>query len=103
MHGHKQGRAVGRTGPQPTDGCLLRHVSCLTTDACRDDALYLIVAVAPQVITPGVKKVLRGKGMPISQSPGTFGNMHINFEVRCSHVKAQTFPLLVLALAVQLL
>lgn len=38
-----------------------------------------------QVITPDTRKVLKGKGMPISKSPGTFGNMQILFKVRLLH------------------
>jgi len=38
-----------------------------------------------EVITPDTRKVLKGKGMPISKSPGTFGNMQILFKVRLLH------------------
>mmetsp|Transcript_7757 Transcript_7757/g.16701 ORF Transcript_7757/g.16701 Transcript_7757/m.16701 type:complete len:325 (+) Transcript_7757:272-1246(+) len=33
------------------------------------------------IITPGTQKVVRGKGMPITKQPGTYGNMFIKFEV----------------------
>ncbi|KAG2429150.1 hypothetical protein HYH02_014185 [Chlamydomonas schloesseri] len=34
------------------------------------------------VIRPGESKVLRGKGMPITKEPGTFGNMVLKFDVK---------------------
>lgn len=33
------------------------------------------------VITPSTKKIISGHGMPISKSPGSFGNLHIQFDV----------------------
>jgi len=34
-----------------------------------------------QVIAPDTIKVVRGKGMPISKSPGQFGDLRIKFKV----------------------
>ena len=33
------------------------------------------------VITPSTKKIISGHGMPISKFPGSFGNLHIKFDV----------------------
>ncbi|KAG2492555.1 hypothetical protein HYH03_009217 [Edaphochlamys debaryana] len=34
------------------------------------------------VIRPGEAKIVRGKGMPVTKEPGTYGNLIIKFEVR---------------------
>ncbi|GIM06063.1 hypothetical protein Vretimale_10488, partial [Volvox reticuliferus] len=34
------------------------------------------------VVRPGDARVLRGKGMPITKEPGSFGNMIVKFDIR---------------------
>lgn len=40
-----------------------------------------VCAGAVKVITPDTVKVVRGKGMPISKSPGQHGDLRIKFKV----------------------
>jgi DnaJ family protein B protein 4 len=47
-----------------------------------DGRSVVVPVVAP--VSPGSTKVVAGEGMPISQEPGTKGDLHVKFDVNMS-------------------
>ena len=50
--------------------------------ACSQEPVSYCQCCISQVVTPDTVKVVRGKGMPISKSPGQHGDLRIKFKVR---------------------